>query len=343
MKYITFDDVLIKPAYSEIIPKETSTKTNLTKDIVLDIPLISSPMDTVTGFEMAKTMAELGGIGFLHHNMSLNEQVDIVRKLNNRNLKVGMTISVNEIQELSKILKICKPTVIIIDSAHGHTKKMINAIKDCKKLGVEVIAGNIATAEAAKLLIEAGVDALKVGIGCGSICTTRIVTGIGVPQISAIKEVHKVSSKYSVPVIADGGIRLVGDCCKALAAGASTIVLGSVLAGSKESPGGIITKNSKKFKVYRGMGSKDAMKFGSAERYNQDYLNESDLVEEGISAEIPYKGSVVLIIKRYIGGIKNSFAYVGARNIQEYQKRSELIKVSQASIQEGLPHIKNII
>lgn len=340
-KYLTYDDVLIKPSYSEIVPDNTSIKTRITKKIILDIPFISSPMDSVTEYNMAKQIALLGGIGFLHHNMHIEKQIEIIKRLNNEGLKIGLSIGINGCKYLKTILEKCKPSVIVIDNAHAHTKNMKIAIEECKKYDVEIIAGNIATPEAAEFLIKCGVDGIKVGIGSGSICTTRIVTGIGVPQLDAIKEVYEVCKKYNIPIIADGGIRYPADCCKALAVGASAIILGSVIAGTEESSGEIIIKNEKKYKVYRGMGSKEAMKFGSSERYNQDYLNESDLVEEGISSEIPYKGSVIPIIKQFVGGLKNSLAYVGAKDLNEYRKKAEFIEITNAGFSESLPHILN--
>jgi len=342
-KYLTFDDVLIKPAYSEITPLETSLKTRLTKKISLDNPFISSAMDTVTEYDMARTLAQRGGIGFLHHNMPLKKQIEIVQRLNKENLKVGLSVGINDGKNLLTILKRCRPTVIVIDNAHAHTKKMAEMIRLCKTYDVEVIAGNIATPEAAEYLIKVGVDALKVGIGSGSICTTRIITGIGVPQFDAIREVYKISKKYRTPIVADGGIRNPADCCKAIAAGADTIIFGSVVAGTKETPGKIILKEGKRFKIYRGMGSKEAMKFGSSERYNQDYLNESDLVEEGVNVEIKYKGSVIPILKKFEGGLRNSLAYVCAKNIKEYKKKAKFIEISKSGLVESLPHIKNVI
>jgi IMP dehydrogenase len=340
-KYLTYDDVLIKPAYSEITPGETSIKAKITKNIQLNIPFISSPMDSVTDYKMARQIALLGGIGFLHHNMPLKKQIRIIKKLNKEKLMIGLSMGVNGYKYLKEVLEKCKPSVIVIDNAHAHTKNMKFAIKQCKKYRLEVIAGNIATAAAAKFLIKAGADGIKVGIGSGSICTTRIVTGIGVPQLDAIREVYKICKDYSVPVLADGGVRYPADCCKALAAGASAVVLGSVIAGTKESPGKITIKKGKKFKIYRGMGSKEAMRFGSSERYNQDYLNESKLVEEGISIQIPYKGSIVPIINKFAGGLKNSLAYVGAKNLREYRKKARFIEISSAGFSESLPHILN--
>jgi IMP dehydrogenase len=340
-KYLTYDDVLIKPAYSDIIPKEVSIKTKITKKINLEIPLISSAMDSVTEYKMAKQIAMLGGIGFLHHNIPIKKQIKIIKKLNKENLIVGLSIGVKGYTYLNKILKNCKPSVIIIDNAHAHTKNMEIAIKECKKYNIEIIVGNIATSDAAKFLIKLGVDGIKVGIGSGSICTTRIVTGMGVPQFDAIKEVYKVCKKYNIPIIADGGIRYVADCCKALAIGANAVILGSVIAGTNESPGKIILKNKKRFKSYRGMGCKEAMRFGSSERYNQDYLNESDLIEEGINSQIIYKGGVIPIIKNYVGGIKNSMAYVGAKNLIEYKKKAKFIEITNAGFSESLPHILN--
>lgn len=467
---LTFDDILLIPQESYIMPSETSLATQLTKNIKLNIPIISAAMDSVTESSMAIAMAREGGIGIIHKNLSIEAQaheVSVVKKsesgmisnpitihpdqsllevldimakykisglpvtvnnklvgiLTNRDLRFetnfdllvkdimtkdnlitaqeGITLEdakallhkyrieklpilspSNELVGLITIKDIKKAIeypnsakdsrgrlrvgaaigitgdkfkrlealvqagvdVVTIDTAHGHSKNVIEAIKEIKAAypKVELIAGNIATGEACETLIKAGVDAVKVGIGPGSICTTRIVTGVGVPQITAIRDAVNVAKKYGVPVIADGGIKFSGDMVKALAVGADTVMLGSLLAGVEESPGETILYQGRTYKMYRGMGSIGAMKAGSKDRYFQDDVeNERKFVPEGIEGRIPYRGSLASNIYQLTGGIKAGMGYIGASSIPELQKRAKFVKISANGLKES--HVHDVI
>lgn len=467
---LTFDDILLIPQESYVLPSETDLSTFLTRNIKLNIPIISAAMDSVTESAMAIAMAREGGIGIIHKNLSIEAQaneVNIVKKsesgmisnpitinpeqslhevleimaqykisglpvtvenklvgiLTNRdlrfetnlNLKVkdimtkenlitaqeGISIedakallhkyrieklpilSANSdlvglitIKDIKKAIEYPNSAkdergrlrvgaaigatgdkfkrlealvqagvdVVTIDTAHGHSKNVIESIKEIKQCypKIELIAGNIATAHACEILIKAGVDAVKVGIGPGSICTTRIVTGVGVPQITAIKDVVSVAKKHNIPVIADGGIKFSGDMVKALAVGASTVMLGSLLAGVEESPGETILYQGRTYKMYRGMGSIGAMKSGSKDRYFQeDVENERKFVPEGIEGRIPYRGSLASNIYQLIGGIKAGMGYIGANSISELQKRAKFVKISANGLKES--HVHDVI
>ena len=461
---ITFDDVLLIPSYSDVIPSEVDISTRLTDKIKLNMPLMSAGMDTVTEHRMAIAMARQGGIGIIHKNMSIEAQameVDKVKRseygvitdpfylspehtlkdadnlmakyrisgvpittngklvgiLTNRDLKFeedfskkiseSMTseglVTAKEgttIQEAKKILAkarieklpivdenynlkglitikdiekqikypnsakddagrlLCgaavgitsnviarvdaliaaKVDVIVIDSAHGHSINIINAIKEIKKKypDAQVVAGNVATGEATKALIEAGVDAVKVGIGPGSICTTRVVAGIGVPQITAIMDCYEVAKHYNIPLIADGGIKYSGDITKAIAAGADVCMMGSVFAGCDESPGTFELYQGRKYKVYRGMGSIAAMESGSKDRYFQE--NAKKLVPEGVEGRVAYKGHVEDTTFQFIGGLRARMGYCGTRTIEELKQNGKFIKISAASLKESHPH-----
>ncbi|MBQ8813242.1 MAG: IMP dehydrogenase [Lachnospiraceae bacterium] len=461
---ITFDDVLLVPSYSEVIPNQVSLKTRLTNKIMLNIPMISASMDTVTEHRMAIAMARQGGLGIIHKNMSIDaqaEEVDKVKRsengvitdpfslpptatlrdadnlmakfrisgvpitegkklvgiITNRDLKFeedftklvtecmtsenlvtareGVTLEeakkilararkeklpiVDEdfnlkglitIKDIEKQIKypnsahdekgrlLCGAgvgvtanildrvgalvdahvDVIVVDSAHGHSANIIRSvgmIKD-KFPELQVIAGNIATGEAAEALIKAGADCVKVGIGPGSICTTRIVAGIGVPQISAIMDVYEVSSKYNIPLIADGGIKYSGDITKAIAAGADVCMMGSMFAGCEESPGEYELYQGRKYKVYRGMGSIAAMENGSKDRYFQE--NAKKLVPEGVEGRVAYKGSVEDTIFQLLGGLRSGMGYCGAKDIPTLQQTGKFVKISAASLKESHPH-----
>jgi len=464
---LTYDDVLLIPAYSEVLPRDTDTSTYLTKTIKLNIPLVSAAMDTVTEYEMAIAMAHEGGLGFIHKNMSIEKQAEQVRKvkrsesgmimdpivlqedallkdalkimkdfkiggipvldknkklvgiLTNRDLRFQknvnkpiskiMTVTnlvtapegidmakAEEILQKYKIEKLpvvdkqgklkglityrdilkkkdrpmaCKDEfgrlrvgaavgatadvmeriealvkagvdVVSIDTAHGHSKNVIQAVRDIKKKfkNLQLIAGNVATGDAAKALAEAGADAVKVGIGPGSICTTRIIAGVGVPQLFAVYECAKALQKYKIPVIADGGIRFSGDVCKAIAAGASTIMIGSLVAGTEEAPGEVIIYEGRKFKTYRGMGSLEAMEDGSKDRYFQDAEEDSKkLVPEGIVGRIAYKGKAYEVVYQLIGGLKAGMGYCGAKDI-EAMKKAKFVKITAAGVKESHPH-----
>ncbi len=463
---ITFDDVLLVPQYSEVTPNLIDLKTNLTKKITLNVPLMSAAMDTVTESKMAIAMARQGGIGIIHKNMSIEQQADEVDKvkrsengvitdpffltaentladandlmakyrisgvpivegtklvgiITNRDLKfetdftkqikesmtsvedglvtakVGVTldeakvilakarkeklpivdddfnlkglITIKDIEKQIKYPLSAKDDqgrllcgagvgitgnmmervfalveahvdVIVVDSAHGHSKNIIEAVRKIKTAypDLQVIAGNIATGEAARALIEAGADAVKVGIGPGSICTTRVVAGIGVPQITAIMDCYDVAKEYGIPVIADGGIKFSGDITKALAAGGNVVMMGSMLAGCDEAPGDFELYQGRKYKVYRGMGSIAAMENGSKDRYFQEGAKK--LVPEGVEGRVAYKGSVEDMVFQLVGGIRSGMGYNGCPTIPELQERAKFVKITSAALKESHPH-----
>ena len=333
---ITFDDVLLVPSYSEVLPKDVSLFTRLSRNITLSLPFVSAAMDTVTESAMAIAMAQEGGIGVIHKNMPAPEQAAQVREVKSRGLKVAAGVGITvDVLERVKLLADAGADAIVLDSAHGHSRGVINALEAIKKAfpGIDVIVGNIATAQAARDLINAGADALKVGIGPGSICTTRIVAGVGVPQLTAIADVAEVAG--DVPVIADGGLRYSGDVVKALAAGASTVMCGSMFAGTLEAPGEVITLDGIQMKGYRGMGSIDAMQAGSADRYFQK--GGGKLVPEGVVASVPFKGSVKDVLFQLAGGLRSGMGYVGAPDI-EHLHEARFIKISPATVSENHPH-----
>ncbi len=464
---LTYDDVLLVPAYSEVLPRDTHTKTFLTKNIQLNIPLISAAMDTVTEYEMAVAMAQEGGIGFIHKNMTIQQQAEQVRKVKRsesgmiidpitlhetatvgdalrimKEFRIGGIPIVDENQKLKGIItnrdlrfqqdnsksiteimtkdnlivghegaglaeaeeilrnykieklpivdkdnkiiglityrdilkKKDRPNaakdnlgrllagaavgvtpdiearvealikagvdVVSIDTAHGHSKGVIDTLKRIKAAfpKIDVIVGNIATEEAAEALAKAGADAIKVGVGPGSICTTRIIAGIGMPQLSAVADSAKAAAKYGVPVIADGGIRFSGDIVKAIAGGASTVMMGSLLAGTEEAPGEMVIYEGRKFKTYRGMGSVEAMEDGSKDRYFQDAEDDiKKLVPEGIVGRVPFKGRAAEIIYQMVGGLKAGMGYCGAGDIATLQK-AKFVKITAAGIKESHPH-----
>ena len=464
---LTFDDVLLQPAASDLLPKDADTRTRLTRTIELGIPLISAAMDTVTESRLAIAMAQHGGIGCIHKNLSIEAQANEVHSvkkfesgmivnpvtirpeakladayalmdahhisgipvtkkdgtlvgiLTNRDVRFAsnpaqriselMTsklvtvkegISRNEAKKLlhkhriEKLLVVDNKhrciglitvkdiekaeafpnstkdahgrlrvaaavgtgrdgiaraealiaagvDVIVVDTAHGHSRGVIEAVKAIKKLaGVpDIIAGNIATAEAAEALIKAGADAVKVGIGPGSICTTRIVAGVGVPQLSAIMNVRKIADKHGVPLIADGGIKYSGDFAKAIAAGASVAMIGSLFAGTEEAPGEVVLFQGRSYKTYRGMGSVGAMARGSADRYfQQDVADQLKLVPEGVEGRVPFKGSVASVIHQLVGGLKASMGYTGNRTIKQMRTRAEFVRMTAAGLRESHAH-----
>ncbi|WP_282121873.1 IMP dehydrogenase [Algibacter mikhailovii] len=465
---LTYDDVLLVPAFSEVLPREVSIKTKFTKNISINVPIISAAMDTVTESKMAIAMAQEGGIGVLHKNMTIEAQAMKVRKVKraesgmiidpvtlpltakvkhakkymseygiggipivdedgtlkgivtNRDLRfehdnkrpitevmtsenlvtaaVGTSLQDAEIilqnHKIEKLLIVDdtfklsglitfrditklsqKPNAnkdqygrlrvaaaigvtgdavdraealvkagvdaVVIDTAHGHTKGVVSVLKEIKSKfsGLDVIVGNIATGAAAKYLVEAGADAVKVGIGPGSICTTRVVAGVGFPQFSAVLEVSAAIKGTGVPVIADGGIRYTGDIPKAIAAGADTVMLGSLLAGTKESPGETIIYEGRKFKSYRGMGSVEAMKQGSKDRYFQDVEDDiKKLVPEGIVGRVPYKGDLFESIHQFIGGLRAGMGYCGAKDIETLKETGQFVKITASGINESHPH-----
>ena len=338
----TFDDVTLVPKYSSILPSETITSTKISHNLNLQIPLMSSAMDTVTESKMAIALSKSGGIGIIHRNLSIQKQVQEVKKVKKNNFLVGAAIGVNpkDIERVYKLLE-AKVNLIVIDTAHGHTQKVLSMIKKIKKKFKKstLCAGNIATGKAAKFLADAGVDIVKVGIGPGSICTTRLVTGIGVPQLSAILEVKKALKNYKTSIISDGGIKFSGDIAKAIAAGADAIMIGSLFSGTIESPGKTFKYRGKLYKNFRGMGSVGAMSVGSADRYYQEkFKNTSKYVPEGVEGIVKFKGSVNKIIYNLIGGLKSSMGYLGAKTIKDLQKKGDFIKISKAGFYESMVH-----
>ncbi len=464
---LTYDDVLLLPAYSEVLPREVTTHTRLTKNITLNVPILSAAMDTVTEADLAIAMAQSGGIGIIHKNMSIAQQAEQVRKvkrsesgmiidpvtltmdktigdaqrimreskiggipiidntgklvgiLTNRDLRFqkNMARPVTEVMTIENLITAKKGTslddaevilqeykieklpivdadykliglvtykdiikrkshpnackdahgrlrvgaavgvtpdildrvqalvqvgvdVVSIDTAHGHSKGVIDALKSVKKAfpNLDVMCGNVATGAGARALAEAGADAVKVGVGPGSICTTRIIAGVGMPQLSAVYEAAKAVADLDVPIVADGGIRFSGDIVKAIAGGASSIMVGSMLAGTDEAPGEVVLFEGRKFKSYRGMGSVEAMEDGSKDRYFQDAEDDiKKLVPEGIVGRVPFKGSVSEIIYQMVGGLKAGMGYCGAANI-EALKQAQFIKITSAGAKESHPH-----
>ncbi len=467
---LTFDDVLLVPNYSEVLPTQVDVRTRLTKRITLNIPIMSAAMDTVTEAELAIAIAREGGIGIIHKNMSIEEQAEevdrvkrsesgmivkpvtvrpdqtiseaenLMRKykisglpvvdergkllgiITNRDIRfvrdfskkieevmtrenlitvpVGTTleeakeilhkykieklpvvdengylkglITIKDIEKREKYPNACKDElgrlrvgaavgvgpeavrraealieagvdVIVIDTAHGHSKGVLETVEKLKGLfpDMDIIAGNVATPEATEALIKAGADAVKVGIGPGSICTTRIVAGVGVPQLTAVAECSKVADKYDVSIIADGGIKFSGDIAKAIGAGARVVMIGSLFAGTKEAPGEVILYQGRSYKVYRGMGSLGAMKKGSKDRYFQSEVEEKKLVPEGIEGMVPYRGPLADTIHQLVGGLRAGMGYCGAANIEEMRRKARFVKITSAGLKES--HVHDVI
>ena len=339
---LTFDDVLLVPQYSSVLPSETNISLNLTKKIFLKVPFLSSAMDTVTESKMAIAMALAGGIGVIHRNLSIKEQVKEITKVKNRKLIVGAAVGTNkEDLERAKALIDNGCDMIVVDTAHGHSEKVLKILSKLKKIekNISLCVGNIATGDAAKKLYESGADIIKVGIGPGSICTTRMVAGIGVPQISAILEVKQALKNKKIKIISDGGIKFSGDIAKALAAGADAIMMGSIFAGTDESPGKKFKVKGKIYKQYRGMGSIGAMSSGSANRYFQkNFKDKSKFVPEGVEGRVEYKGSISKIIYQLQGGLRSSMGYIGAKNLGQITKNAKFIKITKAGFYESMVH-----
>ena len=340
---LTFDDVTMAPKYSEVLPSEVDTSIKLSNNLTLRIPLLSSAMDTVTESRMAIAIAKAGGIGVIHRNLDIKKQIQEIRKVKKKRLLVGAAVGAGPL-ELKRAEAILKENIdlIVVDTAHGHSKKVAEIIKAIKKIKTKkttLCAGNIATAEGAKFLISLGVDILKVGIGPGSICTTRLVAGIGVPQLSAIIEVKKGVKNKNTKIISDGGIKYSGDIAKALSAGADAVMIGSLFAGSLETPGNLIKKNSKLYKSFRGMGSVGAMNKGSADRYFQTKQKDtSKYVPEGVEGFVKYKGNVKSIIYKLIGGLKSSMGYLGAKKVSLLKNKPNFVKITKAGFYESMVH-----
>ena len=339
---LTFDDVLILPRYSEILPVNTNISLNLSNNITLKAPFLSSAMDTVTESSMAIAMAIAGGIGVIHRNLKINNQKQEILKVKKKKLLVGAAIGTN-IEDIDRAKSLYDNGVdlIVIDTAHGHSSKVLKVLTRLKKMNfkIPICVGNIATGEAALRLYNCGADIIKVGIGPGSICTTRMVAGIGVPQISAIIEVKKALKKKKIKIISDGGVKFSGDIAKALAAGADAIMMGSIFAGTDESPGKKFKFKGKTYKQYRGMGSIGAMSSGSASRYFQkNHKDKSKFVPEGVEGRVEYKGRVSKIIYQLQGGLRSSMGYIGAKNLSEIRKRARFVKITKAGFYESMVH-----
>ena len=345
---LTFDDVTLIPKYSEILPSEVDTSIKLTDNLKLKIPLLSSAMDTVTESKMAIAIAKAGGLGIIHRNLDIPRQILEVKKVKSKKLLIGAAVGAgaNEFKRADAILKE-NVNMIVVDTAHGHTKKVSDIIRFIKKMKNKktiLCAGNIATPEAAKFLIKLGVDVIKVGIGPGSICTTRLVAGIGVPQLSAILNVRNGLKNRNVKIIADGGIKYSGDLAKAFAAGADAVMIGSLFAGTDEAPGKLIKRDGKLFKSFRGMGSVGAMNKGSADRYFQSkQKNNSKYVPEGVEGFAKYKGKVEKVIYKLIGGLRSSMGYLGSKQIKHLRYKPQFVKITKAGFYESMVHNVDII
>lgn len=356
---LTFDDVLLIPAESHVLPNEVDLQTELAPNLKLKIPLISAGMDTVTEGAMAIAIALQGGLGVIHKNMSISAQAGEVANVKNvvvpsniakaavddqNRLLVAAAIGVtSDTFERAEALLEKGADAIVIDTAHGHSAGVLRKIKEIRTHfpNVTLIAGNIATADAARALFDAGVDVVKVGIGPGSICTTRVVAGVGVPQITAIYDAATAAQEYHKPIIADGGMQYSGDIVKALGAGGNAVMLGSMLSGTTEAPGEIFESEGQKFKTYRGMGSVGAMAqaHGSSDRYFQGGVNEANkLVPEGVEARVPYKGDVSDIVFQIIGGLRSGMGYVGAATIADLRENAQFVRITNAGLRESHPH-----
>lgn len=358
---LTFDDVLLAPGHAGFFRSEISLKTRLSRDIELNIPLVSSPMDTVTESKLAIALAKVGGLGFIHRNLTIKGQAAEVAKVKKAGFMVGAAVgsSAGFKQRVDALVK-AEVDILLVDSAHGYSKQVLLAVKAIKKAypRLPVVAGNVATREGAKALIDAGADALRVGMGPGAICSTRIISGMGVPQITALFEAAEVARAHQIPVIADGGIKNSGDITKALAAGASTVMLGRLFASTEEAPGETfqlspdevpsrfrsIIKGEKKydFKAYRGMGSLAAMKKGieisSEDEFHGKRYSGEVLIAEGVEGMVPSSGKLADNVAQLIGGVQSGLYYVGARNLDELWKTARFYQISQASLVESHPH-----
>jgi len=359
---LTFDDILLLPGFADFSRSEISLETKLSKNIMLSIPLVSSPMDTVTESDMAISLGKLGGFGFIHRNLTVEDQAAEVKKVRDAQVHVGAAVGASTgFEERVKALVAVGVEAILVDSAHGYAKNVMETIQFIKKNypSVDVIGGSIATADGARALIKAGADGLRVGMGPGAICTTRVISGMGVPQVTALMQIIPIAKKAGIPVIADGGIKYSGDMVKALAVGAQTVMMGSFFASSTEAPGKKVTLsrdqvpsrfksilhqdvNEYIFKEYRGMGSVAAMKKGaeikSEDEFHGKNYKDRVLVAEGVEGLVPVKGPVQNIVDQALGGIRSGLYYVGAKSLSELAEKAQFIQITQASLTESHPH-----
>ncbi len=358
---LSFDDVLLFPDYADFSRSEIDLSTKLTKKITLSLPFVSAPMDTVTESKLAIALAQLGGIGIIHRNLTVEDQANEVKKVKSKKLLVGAAIGASKgFEERVDALVKAGVDVIVVDSAHGFSKGVIETTKYIKNKypKIEVIVGNVATYDGAKALIAAGADGIRVGMGPGAICTTRIISGMGVPQITAIMETARAAKEANIPIIADGGIKYSGDVVKALAAGASTVMMGSFFAAAVESPGKTVKLKKEAvpnrfknifngthpylFKEYRGMGSVAAMKEGAKIKSEDEFHGKSYgdrvLIAEGVEGLVPVKGTVKELLDQAVGGIKSGMYYVGAKTISELWEKARFMQITQASLTESHPH-----
>lgn len=357
---LTFDDVLLQPGLAVAAREDIDVQMTLHDSLTLKLPIVSSPMDTVTEEHMAIAMAEAGGLGIIHRNMSAAEQAEKVRvvkmhtpasdvatKDGSGRLVVGAAVGVGaDLDERIDALLGAQTDVLVVDSGHGHSSYIADAVKRIKQKKSDqlVFAGNVATAEGAKYLFDAGADVLRVGIGPGSICTTRVVAGVGVPQITAILNCAPVAEEYGKTIIADGGFKQMGDIAKAIACGAGAVMLGSLLAGHDQAPGDMVTIDGKNFKPYRGMGSVSAMQKGGAARYGQSSQTEAKkLIAEGVEGLVPSKGGVADFLYQAAGSLRSSCYYLGVQQLSDATKHATLVRMSPAGLKESHPHTISVV
>jgi IMP dehydrogenase len=339
---LTFDDVLLIPARSDILPTQVSTETRLTNEIRLDIPVLSAAMDTVTDARLAIALGRLGGLGIIHRNLTVPEQAEEVRRAKDADVLVGAAVGVaGDADERAAALVGAGVDVIVVDTAHGHSAAVVRMVEKVKaRHRVEVIAGNVATAEGTEELIAAGADCVKVGMGPGAICTTRIVAGAGMPQITAIFDCAEAADRQGIPICADGGIQHSGDIAKAIGAGASTVMLGGLLAGVDEAAGDVVETEDGNFKSYRGMGSLAAMEARrSRDRYGQADVGEfSKLVPEGVEGRVRVLGPLAAVVHQLVGGLRAGMGYAGAGTIDDLRANARFVRISGAGLRESHPH-----
>ena len=339
---LAFDDVLLIPARSDVLPAQVSTRTFLTRELALDIPILSAAMDTVTEARMAIALARLGGLGVLHRNLTVDRQAAQVKECKAAGVRVGAAVGVSgDSDERASALVAAGVDVLVIDVAHGHAVGVIRMVEKIKtRHRVQVVAGNVVTAEGTEELIAAGVDGVKIGVGPGAICTTRVVAGAGMPQITAIFECANAAARHGIPVCADGGIQESGDIAKAIGAGAHTVMLGGLFAGVDESPGAVIQTEDGAYKAYRGMGSLGAMAVRRAgDRYGQGEISEfSKIVPEGVEGQVKAVGPLEPFVHQLVGGLRAGMKYVGAATIEDLRTKARFVRISGAGLRESHPH-----